>query len=171
MKCCECDAGTLTRSLTAVEGQVKKKKYTVQAWGLVCDHCGHVAMEGADVQDFMRKLADAYRLQHKLLTSSEIKAIRGGLSQLRFAEKLGVGIASVKRWELGLVQDLSNDKLLRDFARHTSPTWMYETAASSQSQRLAEVADLWALAHGPPGAAQALSLSKSCHNRHDLGAS
>jgi hypothetical protein len=32
------------------------------------------------------------------------------------SEMLGVGVASIKRWELGLIQDRKNDRLLREFA-------------------------------------------------------
>lgn len=150
MKCFVCNDGTLIRGLAMVEGQVKRKKYKVEALALVCDRCGHIAMEGYDTQEFMRKLADAYRSEHKLLMSNEIRAIRGGLSQQRFAAELGVGPASVKRWELGLVQDKGNDRLMRDFARQHTPTWRYETAVAAESECFSAAVCLWELAHGPP---------------------
>jgi transcriptional regulator with XRE-family HTH domain len=52
------------------------------------------------------------------LTPQEIKAIRkaGGLTQAEFAKRLKVGIASIKRWELGLViQNESADESIRQF--------------------------------------------------------
>lgn len=50
------------------------------------------------------------------LTPSEIKEIRKArsLSQDRFADEVGVGLASIKRWETGaVIQSAAMDKLLR----------------------------------------------------------
>ena len=51
----------------------------------------------------------------RLLTSSEIRRIRIdlGMSQEEFATYLSVGVASVKRWELGKAQEKSMDDLVR----------------------------------------------------------
>ena len=59
--------------------------------------------------------ADAYREKHGLLTSRELKEIRSrlGMSQQSFARFLKVGVASVKRWEAGLVQDEAMDELIK----------------------------------------------------------
>jgi len=163
MKCFVCDAGSLVRQLAAVEGQVKGSKYAVDTMALVCDHCGHIAMEGEDTPEFLRKVSDAYRAEHKLLTSSEIRAIRGGLSQQRFADELGIGVATVKRCELGLVQNKSTDKLIREFARRNTPVWTYETPSYKEAC-LAAASGLWAHAHGPPnepGCANILSFDDS----------
>jgi putative zinc finger/helix-turn-helix YgiT family protein len=153
MTCFVCDAGTLSKRLTDVEGQIKRRKYTVKTWALVCDQCGHVAVDGHDMQEFMRKVADAYRKAHKLLTSEEIRRIRGGLSQQKFALELGVGVASVKRWELGLIQDRSSNQLILEFQRRRNQTWTYETPGigvhSSEAASLA-TAGLEHRAHGPP---------------------
>jgi hypothetical protein len=35
------------------------------------------------------------------------------MSQQRFSEYLGAGVASVKRWELGQIQDRAMDELIR----------------------------------------------------------
>ena len=78
MNCFVCDEGTLQHRLADVEGKVKGEKFVVRTNALVCDACGHVAVEGADMSEFMRSLADAYRRAHNLLTSEEIKHIRGG---------------------------------------------------------------------------------------------
>jgi DNA-binding transcriptional regulator YiaG len=83
-------------------------------------------LEGKDAQEFMRRISDAYRRAHKLLTSDQIRGIRGGLSQLRFAQEIGAGPASVKRWELGLVQDRSSDKLIRAFEKASKRRYVYD---------------------------------------------
>lgn len=116
MKCFVCGEGELQERLAQVQGEVRRKKYMVETSALVCNNCEHVALEGKDTQEFMRRVADAYRRSHRLLTSDEIRQIRGSLSQVAFARKLEVGSASIKRWELGLIQDKRNDKAIREFA-------------------------------------------------------
>lgn len=152
MKCFVCNKGTFVRKLADVAGKVKRKTYTVKTPALVCGRCGHVAMEGVDMQEYIRGIADEYRRENGLYTSGQIRAIRGALSQQRFAEALGVGVASVKRWELGMVQDKSNNRLIEEFQRRERPRWSYEGqyAAADRSQFLQEETGLWALAHGPP---------------------
>lgn len=152
MNCFVCDEGVLRDRLADVEGEVKGEKFVVRTSALVCDKCGHIALEGADMQEFMRHLADAYRCAHNLLTSEGIKRIRGALSQRRFAEALGVGIASVKRWELGLVQEERNNALILEFARKANSGWIFESegARSPEPSPLLVGAGLWSRCHGPP---------------------
>ena len=152
MNCFVCDTGTLSGRLADVEGEVKGEKFMVLTPALVCDSCGHVAMEGADTSEFMRRLADAYRRAHDLLTSEEIRQIRGGMSQQRFARALGVGIASVKRWELGLVQEDRNNSLMLNFARRANRGWIFESgvARSAEAEALMVGAGLWSRCHSPP---------------------
>ncbi len=64
----------------------------------------------------LRRVAvDQYRKAHKLLTSQEIIRYREelDLSQVGFAKYLGVGEASVKRWETYYIQDFSQDCHIR----------------------------------------------------------
>ena len=152
MKCFVCNRGTLVRQLAEIDGTIKKKTYAVKTSALVCDECQHASIEGVDMPEYMRKVADAYRRDHGLYTSDEIRAIRGKLTQQRFADAIGVGVASVKRWELGLVQDKGNDKLIRDFQRQEGLKWSYEfeDAFADQGVCLSGGGCLWAFAHGPP---------------------
>jgi hypothetical protein len=66
--------------------------------------------------EFGRLLADEYRAAHGLLTSDQLKERRlnRGLSQQGFADFLKRGVASVKRWELGKIQDPDNDRHIRE---------------------------------------------------------
>jgi putative zinc finger/helix-turn-helix YgiT family protein len=152
MKCFVCSRGAFVRQLADVGGKIKKMTYTVKMLALVCDRCHHIAVEGEDMPEYMRRIADAYRSDHGLYTSDEIRAIRGKHTQQRFADALGVGVASVKRWELGLVQDKGNDRLIRDFQRQENLKWNYEfkEAPADEDECLSVGAGLWALAHGPP---------------------
>ena len=58
---------------------------------------------------------DTYRKNKGLLTSSEIRRYREifGKGQEQFSAFLGVGVASVKRWEGSTVQDSSNNELIK----------------------------------------------------------
>jgi putative zinc finger/helix-turn-helix YgiT family protein len=96
----------------------------VECEALVCSNCGYTTVGAGQIQEFMRTLADAYRERHGMLTSKEIRRLRKALnwSQIDLARRTGVGEASIKRWELGKIQDAAMDKLLRlsldpEFAR------------------------------------------------------
>ena len=64
--------------------------------------------------EFSLRVADKYRATHELLTSSQIKdrRLELGMSQEQFANYLGVGSSSVKRWELGQIQDRAMNTLM-----------------------------------------------------------
>ena len=101
---------------TVIMSEVRGEKLEVEAEAEVCDRCGIQVLTDAQVDPYTVASADAYRVRHGLLISAEIRDVRhrlGNMSQRAFAKYLGVGEASVKRWELGLVQDESNDRLIR----------------------------------------------------------
>ena len=114
MNCLRC--GTqLKKSTTMMDGEYAGERYRVPAEAMVCPDCGYATLHARQIDAFSTKVADAYRKRHGLLTSSEIRRIRSRLrmSQEEFAAYLGVGVASVKRWELGKVQEKSMDDLVR----------------------------------------------------------
>lgn len=115
MKCMNCGKGKMTERTAAVTGDVRGEKYTVEVEGQVCPKCGFVVFNEVQADAYTIASADAYRKAHSLLTTAEMKAARRrlGLSQKQFADRLRVGIASVKRWEAGAIQDESSDKLIR----------------------------------------------------------
>jgi len=82
---------------------------------LVCPECGLEAGTVESAGKVQRAMADAYREKMGLLTSSEIKSLRKAkdLTQQQLAELMKVGIASIKRWETGLIQSESMDLALR----------------------------------------------------------
>ncbi|MFH1122957.1 MAG: type II TA system antitoxin MqsA family protein [Pseudomonadota bacterium] len=81
----------------------------------VCKVCGLEAGSIDQAAKTQRKISDAYRSKVGLLTGEEIREGRKKQrsSQAEFAERLGVGIASIKRWEGGLIQTRSMDRSLR----------------------------------------------------------
>jgi putative zinc finger/helix-turn-helix YgiT family protein len=115
MKCFQCGKGRLLTKSVDIEGDVRGEPMTVRAETDVCGRCGFQFLSNAQSAAYGIAVADAYRKRHSLLTSKELKAIRKTLamSQRDFAEFLGVGVASVKRWEAGLIQDQAMDKLIR----------------------------------------------------------
>lgn len=115
MNCPNCGKANLRKEMTQIPGEVKGERFMVSMKGLACPKCGFTTVEGEDMSEYMRLVADAYRSKNGLLTSEDIRNRRSrlGMSQAEFATYLGVGVASVKRWELGKVQDGSSDALIR----------------------------------------------------------
>jgi len=81
----------------------------------VCSVCG---TEGGSINQTVATqaaISDAYRKAVGLLTGEEIRESRKklGLTQSALANRMNVGVASIKRWEGGLIQTKSMDRALR----------------------------------------------------------
>lgn len=80
-----------------------------------CDRCGVEADDLTLAGRNQQAIAEAYRQAVGLLTSEEI--VRGrkdhGWSQEELAKSIGVGVASVKRWEKGQIQTHVMDRAMR----------------------------------------------------------
>lgn len=115
MKCFQCGRGKVSAVTAPVVGQVRGEPLTVRVEALVCARCGFQALTDPQSSAYTAAISDAYRRKHGLLTSSRLRSIRRklGMSQRAFAGYLGVGSASVKRWEAGLIQDAAMDTLIR----------------------------------------------------------
>jgi len=115
MICPKCNTGTLIEGHATLPATVKEVAVFVFMNAYSCDSCDYKTVHGSQMAEYMRRAADEYRKGEGLLTSGQIRAARDGIgmNQEKFAEYLGVGIASVKRWELGQVQDRAMDNLLR----------------------------------------------------------
>lgn len=81
----------------------------------VCPECGLEAGTIESAGEVQRAIADAYREKVELLTGQEIKNLRKAkeLTQQQLADIMNVGIASIKRWETGMIQSKSMDHALR----------------------------------------------------------
>jgi len=93
----------------------KGEKLDIQFETYVCEDCDlHVGTveQTAVIQNL---IADAYRKKVGLLTGQEIREKREelGISQKELAKRSGVGIASIKRWEKGIIQTKSMNAALR----------------------------------------------------------
>jgi len=114
IRCINCGRADLQSKVIALEGEVRGEKYVVEIRGLVCPKCGYKTVDGPDTPEFARLLSDKYRAVHNLLTSEQIRGLRKSFqeTQEQFAKRLGVGIASVKRWEMGKIQDEHSNALI-----------------------------------------------------------
>jgi putative zinc finger/helix-turn-helix YgiT family protein len=115
IRCRNCDQADLaTNVVIELPGKVRGEDYTVEMLGLKCPHCGYQTVDGPAMPEYGRLLSDKYRAAHGLLTSDDIRKRRERLdmTQQTFADYLGVGIASVKRWEMGKIQDARNNALI-----------------------------------------------------------
>jgi putative zinc finger/helix-turn-helix YgiT family protein len=81
----------------------------------VCPECGLEAGTVQSAGDVQRAIADAYRTKAGLLAGHEIRSLREarGLTQQQLADVMNLGIASIKRWETGMIQSKSMDHALR----------------------------------------------------------
>lgn len=115
MFCMNCEH-ELERRFASIPAEVKGEPVVVEGMMVfLCPSCDYRTVRSEDMPEFMRRAADAYRREHGLLTSEEIRSRRSALqmTQEDFAGHLSVGIASVKRWELGQVQEKAMDSLIR----------------------------------------------------------
>jgi putative zinc finger/helix-turn-helix YgiT family protein len=115
MNCFECGDGTLRPQRIHLDGERNGEFFTVTMDGLRCEQCGFQTIDSNQSAEFTRLVSDAYRSAHGLLTGAEIRARRQamGMTQAEFAAYLGTGVASVKRWESGQIQEKGMDELIR----------------------------------------------------------
>ncbi len=115
MKCFHCDKGRLTARTADIPGEVRGEKFTVHTGAMVCNRCGFQVLSDEQSDAYTVACSDAYRKKHGLLTSKQLRGLRKdlGFSQRTFAAFLKVSVASVKRWEAGLIQDEAHDQLIR----------------------------------------------------------
>ena len=80
-----------------------------------CPECGLEAATVAAAGEVQRAMAEAYREKAGLLTAREIRSLRDarGMTQQQLADVMGTGIASIKRWETGMIQSKSMDLAMR----------------------------------------------------------
>jgi HTH-type transcriptional regulator / antitoxin MqsA len=115
MTCFECGQDALRPDRVRLEGVRNGESFTVETDGLKCTECGFETIDSEQSAEFTRLISDEYRRAHGLLTGAEIRACRAqlGMTQQQFSDYLGTGIASVKRWEVGQIQDKAMDELIR----------------------------------------------------------
>lgn len=116
-ECLACDAeNSYERKLVESEKSLRGETFTVKHHSWRCRECGEGLLGPTEMDEAMRAVVEAYQKAHGLLTAENLKKLRSQqkLSQAKLAELSGLGIASIKRWEGGLVlQTEANDEALR----------------------------------------------------------
>ncbi|HEV3201407.1 MAG TPA: type II TA system antitoxin MqsA family protein [Bryobacteraceae bacterium] len=114
LKCPECDRRYLQPAITELTGTTRGEAFAIPSDALLCPNCGFKTIPVEKMGEFALRVSDAYREKYHLLTSSQMQDRRLGLgmSQQQFADYLGVGSSSVKRWELGQIQDQAMNNLM-----------------------------------------------------------
>lgn len=115
IECFECEKGRLRLRKMLVQKELKGEDLQFFATVLSCDSCNKWEIPISEADSFGLALDAAYRERVGLLFPKQIREYRErlGMNQEEFAAYLGVGPASIKRWELGAIQDKSSDELIR----------------------------------------------------------
>ena len=113
---CPNEHGEMALEAAQKETVFKGENITYQTESYVCKKCGlniGTIEQGAAIQT---AIADAYRKKVGLLSGEEIKQKRSERkwTQKDLAERSGVGIASIKRWENGIIQTKSVNEALKN---------------------------------------------------------
>lgn len=114
--------------------ELRGESFTVQDERWVCSHCHETIAGSGQMDASLRLAAAAYKKKHKLLTGEQIRCRRKKLAwtQKKLAEKSGVGIASIKRWETGTgVQTPANNTALRDALASSEHRERWETLTTT----------------------------------------
>ena len=117
MKALNCPRGHDKMKLRKIDKTVNFRGMEIpcQVEVYVCPECGLEAGTVNSTGTIQQKLAEVFRKRTGLLTGEEIKSLRKkrGLTQKELADRLKIGVASIKRWETGLIQSKSLDHALR----------------------------------------------------------
>lgn len=114
--CTNCEKETGFERIAKSETfRVRGEAVTVDVEYVRCKECGDVVLNPAVNTDPFELAYRAFRQKHALLQPEEIASWRKAhhLTQAEFAGLLGVGIATLNRYENGALQNESHEKLLR----------------------------------------------------------
>lgn len=98
-----------------IDQEFRGESFAIHGRVFTCADCGFETMVPSERDAIVHATWAAYRERHGFLAPEAIIRFRKELGQTQesFANYLGVGVASVKRWEKGLVQDKAMDELIR----------------------------------------------------------
>jgi len=117
MKVLNCPRGHNKMKLRKITRTVSFRgmEISCQVEAYVCPVCGMEAGTVNSTGVLQQELAETFRRRTGLLSGEEIKSLRKGrgLTQQELAGLLKIGVASIKRWETGLIQSKSMDHALR----------------------------------------------------------
>lgn len=111
---CGSESGLLHHRVSS-EKVVHGETFHVAHHGYECRDCGFTFLGPDEMDEAVRASVAAYQKQHALLTAEEVRALRKKMkwSQHDLAQYSGLGIATIKRLELGCtVQTKTNNAAL-----------------------------------------------------------
>jgi putative zinc finger/helix-turn-helix YgiT family protein len=114
--CTNCEKETEGERITKKETfKVRGEPVTINVEYTKCKACGDEVLNPVIGHDPFELAYDEYRRKHALLQPQEIIIWRKAhhLSQVEFAKLIGIGIATINRYENGALQNESHEKLLR----------------------------------------------------------
>ena len=116
VKCPVCNSASKVKS---VKGEktitVRNEAITVETQYYKCSKCGEEFLAPAASSDPFAQAYRLYRVRHRMLQPEEIRAFRRkfDLTQEELAKLLGLGGATLSRYENGGLQDKTHDTLIR----------------------------------------------------------
>jgi DNA-binding transcriptional regulator YiaG len=92
---------------------------------LMCEHCGHVALEGEVIEAARRTLTELIVRNREPLTAEEARFLREtiGMTQAQLADRLNLSRVTVTRWETG--EELGP---MQSFVLRTLAAWSLDGA-------------------------------------------
>lgn len=113
---CPSEHGEMAPVLAEKEAIFRGEKITYQIESYVCGECGLNIGTIEQTAAAQNAIADAYRDKVGLISGKKIRKERAERkwSQKDLAERSGVGIASIKRWENGIIQTRSVNEALKN---------------------------------------------------------
>jgi putative zinc finger/helix-turn-helix YgiT family protein len=116
MQCARCEKEIAPEPLKGQEIIViRKEPITVDVEYYKCSECGEEFLILSSDKDPFKIAYEKYRAKHKMLQPAQIKNWRRkyGLTQDQVAKLLGIGVATLSRYESGKLQDEAHDTMLR----------------------------------------------------------
>lgn len=115
MRCVKCGSEMKSEAMLNLEAEVRGEKIPVKVNASQCSGCGRVVLSARARKAYHRAASDGYRAKHNLLTISELNGLRCNLAMTwtEFSDRVGVGIATLKRWLAGEIQSPTYDEHVR----------------------------------------------------------
>lgn len=115
MKCIQCGSQMEPDALRSLVAEVKGEKVEFTLEVPACPQCGEIRLRGDKLREYHVRASDAFRRQHDLLTSEELRSRQKalGMTLESFAAFVFIGVATLKRWLAGEIQSEALDKLVR----------------------------------------------------------
>ncbi len=125
-ECVACGAEhSLLRGLATTEKEFRGETFPVEHHEWKCKTCGVAVLGDAEIDEALKATLEAYQAAHELLTGAQVREARArrGWTQEILAAKTGLGVATIKRLELGsTVQTKVNDDALQTALREALET-------------------------------------------------